>query len=130
MASRKRALATLDHHVVQRVGGGAEQAAGVDQVEGDALPTHRVADDIARGPGDGRDNRAPDPGDPIEQRRLTDIRPTDEHDGGRFSRHSGSQTDLRQPLILAGKRTSGLARRPPRGRPVALDRLSLDFYDS
>ena len=39
--------------------------------------------DVAGRPGDGRDNRPPGAGQPIEQRGLADIGTADEHDGGK-----------------------------------------------
>ena len=51
------------------------------------LPRDGMSDDVAGGSGDGRDDRSPRAAQTIEQRRLTDIRATDQHDLTKASRH-------------------------------------------
>ena len=76
----QRAAALGHHELVQRILARAEQTAGVREIEVIALPRHGMRDDVAGRPGDRRDDRAAGPAQTIEQRRLTDVRSTDQHD--------------------------------------------------
>ncbi len=68
------------HELVQRVLAGAEQAAGVGQLKMDPTPFHGMSNNVAGGAGDGRDDRSPRAAQTIEQRGLTHIRASDQHD--------------------------------------------------
>ena len=78
---RDRAMSLLQHELVQRILARAEHAAGVDDRDVRALPLGVRGDDVARGPGDRRDDGPAGAGQPIEERGLADIGPSDEHDG-------------------------------------------------
>jgi hypothetical protein len=82
-----RATTAGEHQLVKRVFAGAEHAAGVDELERDALGGDVLGDHIAGGARHGRDDRTPCSGQPIEQRGLADIGATDENDGGKALRH-------------------------------------------
>ena len=74
-------MAAFEHERVQRILARAEHAAGIDQLELRALPLGRLRDDIARRAGNRRDDRAARAGEPIEKRRFSDVRTSDEDDG-------------------------------------------------
>ena len=76
------ALAVLDDEVVQRILGVAEDAAGVDESEGHALPLGVMRHDVAGGPGHRVDDGATGARDAIEERRLAHVGAADEHHGG------------------------------------------------
>ena len=82
----QRAPAALDHQLVQRILAGAEHPAGVGQLERPILASDRMRDDVPGGARDGRHDGAPGPGQPIEQRGLTDVGPADEHHRGEARR--------------------------------------------
>jgi hypothetical protein len=82
-----RLLPFLRNHLMQRVLSSAEHSAGVQQREGAVVPLHGLRDQIARRPGDWRDDGASGPRDPVEQRGLADIGPADEHDKGQRAGH-------------------------------------------
>jgi hypothetical protein len=53
-----RAAPAFEHQFVERILAGAEHSAGVGQLEVRSLPLDRLRDDVARGSGDGRHDRA------------------------------------------------------------------------
>ena len=69
----------LDDELVERVGGGAKQAAGVDQRERAVLPRRRRRQDVPRGARDGRHDGPARAGDAVEERGLADVGPADQH---------------------------------------------------
>jgi hypothetical protein len=77
----ERPAPARDDQFVERVLAGAEHPAGVGQLEADLVGHDRVGDDVAGRPGDGRHDRAARPRHPIEQRGLTHIGASDQHDG-------------------------------------------------
>jgi hypothetical protein len=82
------APAPLEHERMKRILAGAEHPAGIDQLEAGTQPFRGLRDHVAcraRNRGDDRPARA---AQTIEQRGLAYIWATDEHDGGRFLRHS------------------------------------------
>ena len=76
----QRTLTMNDDQFVQGIRAGAEHSAGVDQGERGVLPVRRLMDDIPGRAGDRRDDRSSGSCDAIEDRRLADVRPADEHD--------------------------------------------------
>ena len=83
------ALAAFDHELVKGIVARAEEPAGIGQEKRMASPDHRPGLCIARRPGHRRDDGATARGDPIEQRGLAHVRPSDEHDRSGGVRHSG-----------------------------------------
>ena len=63
----QRAMTALDDELVQRIFAGAEEAAGVGQVEAGATPVGGMSNDVARRARHGRDDGLPNPGQPIEK---------------------------------------------------------------
>ena len=55
---RDRAVPALEHELVQRILTRAEHAAGVDQLELRVLPLDPLRQDVTRGAGNGRHDRA------------------------------------------------------------------------
>ena len=82
--------AAIDDECVEGILAGAEEAPGVEQCELHLLPRRGMLDHIARRPGHGRDDRPARAGDAIEQRGLTDVRPSNEHDKGQAACHGQS----------------------------------------
>jgi len=78
----RRPSQVFDDQVVQRVLGVAEDAAGVDESEGHALPLGVMRHDVAGGPGHRVDDGATGARDAIEERRLAHVGAADEHHGG------------------------------------------------
>ena len=78
VSSMQLVLGTLDAERFDEVGRLA-QARSVDQRERHAFDLDRLAQCIARGTGDRRDNRALLAGKPVEQARLADVGPSCEH---------------------------------------------------
>ena len=70
----------LDDELVERVRGGAKQAAGVHQRERAVLPRCRRGQDVPRGARDRGHDGAARPGDAVEERGFSDVGPPDEHD--------------------------------------------------
>ena len=58
------------------------QAAGVREQEPAAQPLHGPFEPVTRDAGDRIDDGAPRSGEPIEQRRLSDVRPADDRHAG------------------------------------------------
>jgi hypothetical protein len=76
----QRAPPRDDDELVQRVLTRAEHAPGIDQRERNSLPLSRLRDHVARGAGDGGDDRSPGVRNPVEEGGLPDVRAADQHD--------------------------------------------------
>ena len=81
------ALPLDDHEFVKRILARAVQTACVEQVEGRLTPRDAPFERIARRAGQGRDDRLPLAGHPVEQRGLPHVGATDQHDRGGLPRH-------------------------------------------
>ncbi len=92
----RAANAFLLDHVV-----GVAHASGVDERQADAIETDRFAQHVARRAGNRRDDRAFALGQRVEQARLADIGPADDHDVQSVAQHqprrvaASSRRDLR-----------------------------------
>ena len=66
--------------LVQRILAGAVKPTSIGDQERMAGPRRGCRERIARGSGDGRNNRAPRTSDPVEQGRFPNVRAPDQHD--------------------------------------------------
>ncbi len=110
---REGALAALEDQLVERIVARAEHAPRVEQREVEIVPGDGLFDHVAGRAGHGRDNGAARPRDPVEERGLADIRPSDEHDEGQSARPRSAP-----PARVAGRlgsRSTSYGRNP--GQP-------------